>query len=168
MNGAARATIALILFAALTAQSMVEEAGGEPRIGPATDRVGLPDNFRTTFEHVRTGPGGKGQQVAVYLNEAAASVKSLDNVPYPYGSVIVAEWRRTDGKGGEATPFRIDVMRRERGYGEAYGEARTGEWEYVRYRTDGSHLVPPGESGWCSSCHQKAGKERDWVFHGRF
>ena len=165
-NGVARATIALILFGALTAQSMIE--GGEPKIGPATDRVGLPSNYRTAFEHVRTAPAGKDQQVVIYLNQAAASVKNLDKVPYPYGSVIVAEWRRTDGKGGEATPFRIDVMRREPGYGEAYGDARTGEWEYVRYRLDGSHLIPPGESGWCASCHQKAGKERDWVYHGRF
>lgn len=168
MNGTARATIALILFGALTAQSMVEEAGGDPKIGPATDRVGLPDNYRTAFEHVRTAPAGKDQQVVIYLNQAAASVKNLDKVPYPYGSVIVAEWRRTDGEGGEGTPFRIDVMRREPGYGDAYGDARTGEWEYVRYRLDGSHMVPPGESGWCSSCHQKAGKERDWVYHGRF
>lgn len=168
MHGVARATIALLLFGALTAQSMVEDGGGEPKIGPATDRVGLPDNYRTAFEHVRTAPAGKDQTLVVYLNETAASVRGLDGLPYPYGSVIVAEWRRTDGKGGDGTPFRVDVMRRERGYGEAYGEARTGEWEYVRYRTDGSHLVPPGESGWCSSCHQKAGKARDWVFHGRF
>lgn len=165
-NGAVRVTIALFLFGALTAQSMVE--GGEPKIGPATDRVGLPNDYRTTFEQVRTAPAGKDQQLLVYLNKAAASVRSLDSVPYPYGSIIVAEWRRTDGKAGEDTTFRIDVMRREAGYGEAYGKARTDEWEYVRYRADGSHLVPPGESGWCSSCHQKAGKDRDWVFHGRF
>ena len=165
-NIVVRASIGLFLFGVLTAQSMVE--GGDPKVGPSIDRVGMPKDYRTGFEHVRTAPAGKDQQLLVYLNEAAASVQGLDAVPYPYGSVIVAEWRRTDGKAGEDTTFRIDVMRRERGYGEAYGDARTDEWEYVRYRTDGSHLVPPGESGWCSSCHQKAGKERDWVFHGRF
>ena len=123
-NGVARATIALILFGALTAQSMVE--GGEPKIGPATDRVGLPDNYRTAFEHVRTAPAGKDQTLVVYANQTAASVKNLDKLPYPYGSVIVAEWRRTDSKGGEGTPFRINVMRRERGYGEAYWRSADG------------------------------------------
>ena len=165
-DGVVRAAIALFLFGALTAQSMVE--GGEPKIGPATDRVGLPTDYRARFKHVRTAPAGKDQQLVVYLNDAAATVHSLDAVPYPYASVIVAEWRRTDGNPGEETVFQIDVMRREPGYGEAYGDARTDQWEYVRYRPDGSHLVPPGESGWCSSCHQKAGKGRDWVFHGKF
>lgn len=33
---------------------------------------------------------------------------------------------------------RLDVMRRERGYGESYGSDRTGEWEYASYRPDGS------------------------------
>jgi len=163
-NGGRRGAIAIFLFGALTAQSMVE--GGEPKIGPATDRVGLPADYRTAFKHVRTAPAGKGQQLVVYLNDAAASVQSLDALPYPYGSVIVAEWRRAGSEDGE--PFQIDVMRREKGYGEAYGEVRTGEWEYVRYRPDGGHRIPPGASGWCSSCHLKAGKDRDWVYHGRF
>lgn len=165
-NGARRAAIAIFLFGALSAQAMVE--GGEPRIGPAADRVGLPADYRTTFRQVRSAQVARDQLLIVYLNDVAARVQSLDATPYPYGSVIVAEWRRTDGKGGEGTPFRVDVMRREPGFGEAYGGARTGEWEYVRYRPDGSHLVPPGQSGWCSSCHQKAGKARDWVYHGRF
>jgi len=165
-NAAHRPAILIFLFGALSAQAMVE--GGEPRIGPATDRVGLPADYRETFTQVRTAKLAKDQMLVVYENEAAASVQSRDATPYPYGSVIVGEWRRIDADGGESTPFRIDVMRRERGFGDAYGAARTGEWEYVRYRPDGSQLVPPHQSGWCSSCHQKAGKERDWVYRGRF
>ena len=165
-NAMVRATIALVLFGALTAQSMVE--GGEPRIGPASDRVGLPGDYRTAFNHVRTATVAKDQKLFVYANEAAASVQSLDGLPYPYGSVIVAEWRRIDGKDGDGTPFRVDVMRREKGFGEAYGDVRTGEWEYARYRPEGGHLTPPGSTGWCASCHHKAGKERDWVYHGGF
>jgi hypothetical protein len=161
---ARRSAIGLLLVTVLSGQAMVD--GGEPRIGPATDRVGLPPDYRSTFTHFRTAPAGKGQTLTVYGNEPAASVQKLENLPYPYGSVIVAEWRRAGSDDGE--PFQIDVMRREKGFGEAYGDVRTGEWEYVRYRPDGGHLIPPGSSGWCASCHLKAGKERDWVYHGRF
>ena len=159
-----RAAVAVLLLAVFSAQSMME--GGEPRIGPTKDRVGLPRDYGSTFTHLRTAPVGKGQTLIVYGNDPAASVLKLGDLPYPYGSVIVAEWRRAESEGGE--PFQIDVMRREKGFGKAYGDVRTGEWEYVRYRPDGSHLVPPGRTGWCASCHLKAGKERDWVYHGRF
>ena len=161
-----RAAMALLFFAVLGAQSMIE--GGEPRIGPAQDRVGLPADYAKTLTRLRSAPVGTGETLVVYANDRAASVQKLDGLPYPYGSVILAEWRRGASASDAGELFRIDVMRREKGFGEAYGEVRTGEWEYARYRTDGGHLVPPGSTGWCSSCHQKAGKERDWVYHGRF
>jgi hypothetical protein len=106
--------------------------------------------------------------LVVYANARAASVTDRASLPYPYGSVFVAEWRYAPGQPRAGELFRIDVMRRGAGYGAAYGEVRTGEWEYVRYRPDGSHLIPPGRSGWCAACHRNAGEARDFVFHGRF
>jgi len=120
----------------------------------------------------KTGDGRAGFDIDAGLAfERPADAGIIDEPPREHLFrllLIVGEWRRIDADGGESTPFRIDMMRRERGFGDAYGAARTGEWEYVRYRPDGSQLVPPHQSGWCSSCHQKAGKERDWVYRGRF
>jgi hypothetical protein len=62
----------------------------------------------------------------------------------------------------------LHVMRREKGFGEAYGPNRTGEWEYVEYRPDGTFITPPARSATCAACHVKAGATRDWVYHGRF
>ena len=42
-------------------------------------------------------------------------------------------------------------MRREKGFGEAYGKNRTGEWEYVEYRADGTYITPPRKSFACAS-----------------
>jgi len=162
-----RAGLALVFLAGLGAQSM--NAGGEPKIGPAEDRVGLPADYRTAFTRLRATPLEGGTQVLiVYANDRAATVTDRANLPYPYGSVFVAEWRHGEGQPNAGELFQIDVMRSEPGFGAAYGAARTGEWEYVRYLPDGSHLVPPSRSGWCAACHQRAGEGRDWVFHGRF
>jgi len=61
----------------------------------------------------------------------------------------------------------LHVMRREKGFGEAYGKNRAGEWEYVEYRPDGSYQTPPQKSGSCAECHVKAGQQRDFVYRGR-
>jgi hypothetical protein len=58
-------------------------------------------------------------------------------------------------------------MRREKGFGEAYGKNRTGEWEYVEYRADKSYITAPQKSFACAECHVKAGRERDFVYRGR-
>ena len=103
----------------------------------------------------------------------------FSDLPYPYGSVIVMETARAlkdsqgkpqlDAQGGfrrgEVTG--LHVMRRERGFGEAYGPNRSGEWEYVEYRPDGTYLTPPQKSFSCAQCHLKAGPQRDFVYHGR-
>ncbi len=89
----------------------------------------------------------------MFGNEQAASVRHFDDLPYPYGSVIVMETAgalkneggkpHLDDKGhlrkGEVVG--LHVMRRENGLGEAYGKNRTGDWEYVEYRTDGSYIT---------------------------
>ena len=51
----------------------------------------------------------------------------------------------------------LHVMRREKDFGKAYGKNRTGEWEYVEYRADGSYITPPKRSFACAECHMKAG-----------
>ena len=163
-----RIAVAALSFVLLGgAQDM--DAGGEPAIGPAGDRVGLPANYRATFTHVRTTPVESGtQRLVVYANGPAASVTDRATLPYPYGAVFVAEWRYAEGQPRAGELFQIDVMRRGEGFGAAYGDARSGEWEYVRYRPAGSPLIPSGRSGWCAACHRNAGEGRDFVFHGRF
>jgi hypothetical protein len=177
-----RAGIAALFLVALGGAAQIMGGGsGQTATGPNEDRVGLPADYRTTFTHVRSAPLENGTQVlVVYANDRAASVTDRANVPYPYGSIFVAEWRHAvldetgtplrdaDGRPRAGELFQIDVMRREPGFGAAYGDARTGEWEYVRYRTDGRHLIPPARSQWCAACHRNAGEGRDWVFHGRF
>lgn len=175
--GLKRAGIALLLLVALGGQSM--EMGGAPATGPAEDRVGLPDYSR--FARLRTFYGAQRQRVGiVFANDRAASVTEPGGLPYPHGSIFVVEWRRalTDPAGlplrdpaGEvrtAEVVQIDVMRREPGFGADYGAARTGEWEYVAYRPDGSHFVAPAQSRQCAACHLTATARRDFVFRGRF
>ena len=61
--------------------------------GPAEDRVGFPDY--SGFTLLRTFYGAQQRRVGIVLaNAQAASVTDLANVPYPYGSIFVVEWRR--------------------------------------------------------------------------
>jgi GH18 family chitinase len=144
------------------------------------DRVGFPKDYSKTFEVLRTVERPEKQQiVTVFGNERAASVRRSADLPYPYGSVIVMETaaaiRDEQGKPrvDDKRQFRkggvvgLHVMRREKGFGEAYGENRTGEWEYVEYHADGSYITPPNKSSACAACHVKAGRDRDFVYGGR-
>lgn len=147
---------------------------------PKVDRVGFPKNYAKTFAVLRTVERPEKQQVVtVYGNEWAASVRRFEDLPYPYGSVIVMETAgaikdkqgkpRVDAKGQlrKGGVAGLHVMRREKGFGEAYGDNRTGEWEYVEYRADGTYLTPPNKSHACAECHVKAGRDRDFVYRGR-
>ena len=148
---------------------------------PEVDRVGFPKDYRKEFQVLRRVDRAEKQQVVtVYGNEKAASIERADELPYPYGSVIVMETasilkdaqgkpRLDDGghyRAGEVAG--LHVMRREKGFGEAYGKNRTGEWEYVEYRADGTYITPPRRSFACAECHTKAGPGRDFVYRGRF
>ena len=126
---------------------------------PKVDRVGFPKDYSKTFEVLRTVERPEKQQVVtVFGNERAASVRGVEDLPYPYGSVIVMETAgaikdeqgkpRLDDKGHlrKGDVVGLHVMRREKGFGEAYGENRTGEWEYVEYRADGTYITPPNKS----------------------
>ena len=141
---------------------------------PAADRVGFPKNYQTAFEQLRASDQADSKTaIVVYGNRSAASMK---NGSYPLGSVIVMETWSTlqddhkNVKVDDAGHFRKDkvtglhVMRKEAGFGEAYRENRTGEWEYVEYRPDGTYITPPAASAKCASCHLKAGAAKDFVY----
>jgi Cytochrome P460 len=147
---------------------------------PTNDRVGFPIDYRQTFTVLRrVNRPEKQQVVTVYGNKLAATIKRPGDLPYPYGSTIVMETAgaKTDTKGKALLDaegyYRKDqvaglhVMRREKGFGAAYGKNRTGEWEYVEYRADQSYITPPQKSFACAECHLKAGRERDFVYRGR-
>lgn len=173
--------LAVPLAAVALAIAADPKSATAPEPAPATDRVGFPKNYRETFTVLRRENRAKKQQVVTsYGNAAAASVERKEQLPYPYGSVFVLETAAAaqdttgqpllDEKGfyqrGAVTG--LHVMRREKGFGESYAANRTGEWEYVEYKPDGSYITAPQNSAACAVCHVKAGPERDWVHRGRF
>jgi hypothetical protein len=128
------------------------------------DPVGHPAGYKT-FEQVRSM--NRAQEPAygtVFLNAAAASVKKAGEA-YPFGSVVIMEWRK-GGKDGEIA--RLDVMRKERGYGTAYGADKNGDWEYASYSPDGKLITDAAAALACARCHLKAGPAKDFVYIGRF
>ena len=144
---------------------------------PTADRVGFPKDYRARFKVL--GVIVKEQELrvnTVYGNEQAASVTSRDKLPYPEGSIIIVEFtealkdannqvvRDASGALQSGAVDHIDVMKRGKGFGEAYGENRSGEWEYAGYRLDGSYTTPPDKSVQCAACHRTAGPENDFVF----
>jgi len=156
-------------------------AAAEPESAPTIDRVGFPKDYSTTFQVLRTFTRNEEPKIlTVYANAAAASVTDTAQLPYPHGSVFVFEYANSlkdsagnpmlDAQGGvrKGEVEHTDVMRREKGFGEAYGKHRTGEWEYAGYRPDGSYTTPPAKSASCATCHLKAGSTKDFVFRGRF
>ncbi|HXA06225.1 MAG TPA: cytochrome P460 family protein [Bryobacteraceae bacterium] len=142
---------------------------------PKADRVGFPKGYQSAFRQLRTTDSAEAKTViVVYGNPPAASAKGGK---YPYGSVIVMEtWSTLQDaqknvllSGGHFRKDKVTglhVMRKEHGFGEAYLENRTGEWEYVEYRPDGTYITPPAASAKCASCHVKAGEARDFVYGG--
>jgi uncharacterized protein (TIGR02246 family) len=144
------------------------------------DRVGFPGDYRKALKLLSVTVQEQEPSITTaYGNCLAASITSTTELPYPYGTVIAMEFAHgvRDGEGQlmhdssgaplKAEVTRVDVMRRERGYGEAYGESRAGEWEFASYRPDGSMLISPAESATCAACHLKAGAERDFVYRLR-
>jgi uncharacterized protein (TIGR02246 family) len=153
-----------------------QAAASAPPAGPI-DRVGFPTDYRTGLKLLGVAVNEQEPSVmSAYGNDRATSITSTSQLPYPYGTVIAMEFAHgmRDGEGqllhdpkgvpltGEVA--RVDVMRRERGYGEAYGENRAGEWEFASYRPDGTLLVASEKAGACAACHRRAGVERDFVY----
>lgn len=159
----------------------IGSAGAMPSGGvPTADRVGFPRDYRTALKLLSVAEKqGEPSITTAYGNDLAGSVTSASQLPYPYGTVIAMEFAHgvRDGEGQlmhdasgaplKADVARVDVMRRERGYGVAYGESRAGEWEFASYRPDGSTLLSPENSAACAACHLKAGAERDFVYRVR-
>ncbi len=148
---------------------------------PSEDRVGFPSDYGKGYEVLRTVIRDEGTKVVtVYGNALAASVTNLAQLPYPNGSVLVMETASTV-KNSEGRPVKeaggalqkekvlgLHVMRRGKDFGAGYAAKRSGEWEFVEYRADGSHITPPQKSSSCAECHIKAGAGKDFVFNGRF
>jgi plastocyanin len=146
---------------------------------PTVDRVGFPEDYQTRFHRWFVYDRPDTRQVrTIYANDAANTVTADTQFNYPYGSVLVMETHNalrdpqgvpildTNGryqKDPAANPT-IFVMRKERGFGEAYGPNRTGEWEYVAYRPDRSYQTMPQASAGCAICHRVSNQSQDWVF----
>jgi plastocyanin len=147
-----------------------------PRPAPSEDRVGFPQDYPNNFKLLFVFDRPDNRQVRVICgNEAAAAHKAGE--PFAYGSVLVMEtWRaRLDDKDVPVLDENghyirealtgIFVQRKEKGFGEAYLEDRSGEWEYVAYRPDGKSLIPPARTNACASCHlRQAGEQLDFAF----
>ncbi len=145
---------------------------------PTEDRVGFPEGYQGwPLLYVLDRPDNR-QIRTVYANEVASGVSDGKQGDYPYGSVVVMEtWNALRSAAGDAildangrfqkdpaaTPT-IFVMRKGRGFGEAYGPNRTGEWEYVSYTPARAIATPPSGSFTCATCHLQAGPAKDFVF----
>ncbi len=164
-----------------TAVSKPVSAADTNTPAPAEDRVGFPKGYAKRFAVLRTVDREEGKKlVTIYGNASAASVTKPAQLPYPYGSIFVMETASTvKDAGGKPVKdasgalqkdkvLGLHVMRRGKDFGAPYAAKRSGEWEYVEYRADGSYITPPQKSASCAECHIKAGGGKDFVYHGRF
>lgn len=145
---------------------------------PATDRVGFPEGYQNWKIVYQLDRSDNKQVRTIYANETAASVKDGQQANYPYGSVLVLETVNAlrDAAGNAvldergryrkdpAATVTINTMRKEKGFGEAYGALRNGEWEYVGYTPAKTFATAPQNSMNCANCHLQAGQGKDWAF----
>jgi insertion element IS1 protein InsB len=62
-------------------------------------------------------------------------------------------------------PATTSLSTTKKGFGEAYKDDRSGEWECVAYRANKSFQTPPTNTNACSACHlRQAGESVDFVF----
>lgn len=167
----------VLLMAGIAAIAFHVQAAG-PDDHP--DRVGFPADYRSYAILRSANITQQARLGTIYGNAKAASIDDVSKLPYPNGSVVVMEWA-TPRKAADGTPatgadgvwekgevVRIDVMRREAGYGASYGDRRAGEWEFASYTADGRPFQPAVDGGACAACHKGPGAARDFVFRGRF
>ena len=157
-------------------------AGGAapPATMPRPVDSAFPAEYAATFATLGAALADKNALVTTtYANSLAAPVKNIGQLPYRDGAVFVMEYALPvkDGEGellrdsrgallkGEVV--RIDVMRRGRGFGEAYGDRRAGDWEFSSFRRDGSALISAANGADCAACHRNAGADKDFVFRTR-
>ena len=173
-----RNTVLLLFLVATLLSAGEAEKSSLP--APSVDRVGFPQGYLEGFQVLRTVIKTNEQKVVtIYGNKAAASITNLGQLPYPYGAVIVME-TATGLKDAQGKPVidprghlqkgdvtGLHVMRREKDFGQAYGDNRAGEWEFVEYKPKGGYITPPEQSGSCAECHLKATAKWDFVYRGR-
>jgi plastocyanin len=165
------------MVAASVSISLAAIAQQQTPPAPVVDRVGFPTDYRNQFVPLFAFDRPDARQIRlIYGNHTASN--AVKGQPYPYGTVLVMETYRAaaDASGAIARDANgrfirdaltgIFVMRKERGYGVEYEQNRTGEWEYVAYRPDGTHQTQPRDSWTCANCHLMATANRDWVFRG--
>ena len=114
---------------------------------PTEDRVGFPEGYQNWTVLYTLDRSDNKQLRTIYANDKASSVVDGSQGNYPYSSVVVLEtWAALKDADGNAvldsrgryqrdpaaTPT-VNTMRKERGFGVAYGANRNGEWEYVGY-----------------------------------
>jgi plastocyanin len=148
----------------------------DTRPAPTEDRIGLPENYATDFKllFVLDRPDRKLAR-AICGNDIAAQRK--EGEPFAYGSVLlmISYIVKLDGDGKPVLDDKghyirqklvtYHVMRKEKGFGEAYGEQRSGEWEFVAYKADGSYDSRPENTNFCAACHSGQGGESiDYAF----
>jgi len=144
---------------------------------PATDRVGFPKNYRTEFKPLGVKVRDQTPEIlTAYGNAKATAVSGRGDLPFPDGSVILMEFsyalrdannqivRDANGVAQKGEVEHVDVMKHGKGFGEMYGDNRSGEWEYAGYKLDGSYTTSPEQSVQCATCHRTAGAENDFVF----
>lgn len=138
------------------------------------DRVGFPHQFKEEFARYHTfnkDRKGKPSLKELWINPVGA--KAREGEPFPYGTVIVMATYSVQGQDGSPAKdekglyvpeelTRIDVMRKERGYGESYGAKRSGEWEYATYEPGGT--LKKGDAAACAACHLEKAAKTDFVF----
>ena len=160
----------LILVASLTVSAQA----------PTVDRVGFPEGYQKWTVFYTLDRSDNKQVRTIYGNAIASSVTDGGQANYPYGSVVVLETQAAlkDADGNAILDSRgryqkdpaniptVNTMRKEKGFGAAYGAIRNGEWEYVGYTPTGGYGTLPQNSTGCANCHLQAGQGKDWVFRG--
>ncbi|MBN8733182.1 MAG: cytochrome P460 family protein [Acidobacteria bacterium] len=168
----------LNLSAAIAASLLAAIAIAQNPPAPTVDRVGFPTGYQDwPALYVFDRPDVR-QVRTIFANPPAFNVKDGEQSNYPYGSILVMQtWNCLRDAAGvcildeqgrfqkdpAATPT-LFVMRKERGFGVEYGPNRTGEWEYVAYRPDGSYQTRPENSFSCAVCHTEAQRNHDYTY----
>lgn len=147
-----------------------------PLPAPSEDRVGFPENYATEFKLLFVFDRPDRRLVrAICGNEIAA--QRQEGEPFAYGSVLLMiSYSAKIGPDGQPALdenghyigerlVALHVQRKEPGFGEAYGEQRAGEWEFVAFNGDGSYQNAPLTTNFCAACHSGDGGDSvDHVF----
>src|SRR2546421_6289051 len=134
--------------------------------GTSADRIGFPQNYKSTFKQLYVLDNNQNRQIrVVWANDIAQTVDPAQQWNFPYGSILLFESYPAvlDDNGdpvlddqhrfvrGNLTT--IFAMKKDKGFGAEYGPIRNGEWEYISYNPDGTTATAPANSGACALCH---------------